>query len=326
MKLVFMGTPEFAVPSLRRLVGSGWRCLAVVTQPDRGRGRGRKITPTPVKREAEALGLEVLQPQKPTDPSFVSRLEELAPEVIVTVAYGEILPPLVLELPRAGCVNLHPSLLPMYRGAAPIHWAIINGEDTTGVTTMYMNEKMDAGEIILQRKTRISEKDNVKTLHDRLAVLGADLLEETLELIRRGEAPRVPQDDRLATYAPALQREHELVDWNRPARRVVDHIRGMDPWPGAHTFWNGKVLKVFRAEARTGVEPAAGQVQGQGEIPGKVVEVDPDQGFTVATADGGVLILEVQPAGRRRMPAQSFLRGYDLKPGEILGVRPQEGG
>ncbi len=308
MRVVFMGTPEFAVPSLRALAGAGYELILVVTQPDRPRGRGRREAPSPVKVAASQLGLPVSQPLTVKEPEFVEFLRSLSPEVIVVVAFGQILPPSILEVPPRGCINVHASLLPKYRGGAPIHWALINGEEKTGVTTMYMDEGLDTGDIILQEEVSIGEEENVGALHDRLAERGAALLVETLHLISAGTAPRRAQVGE-PSYAPLLKAEDELIDWQKPSKEIYNHVRGMDPWPGARTFWRGKVLKVWRI-SHTG--------EGNTAVPGTVLFAG-EEGICVACGKGTVIIKELQLESGKRLSSADFLRGHRVSVGEIFG-------
>lgn len=310
LRIVFMGTPDFAVPSLLALVDAGYQVVGVVTQPDRPRGRKQVLTPPPVKVVAQEKGLPVFQPESIKDPAFLPLLRELQPDVVVVAAYGQILPADVLNLPPLGCVNVHASLLPRYRGAAPIHRAIINGEEETGITIMLMDTGMDTGPILNQASLAIGPDENVGSLHDRLARLGAELLLATLPLLARKEIVPRPQEEELATYAPPLRAEDEIIDWRRAAREVHNHVRGMDPWPGARTYLGEKVLKIWRGQPL----PEETSLP-----PGTVVEVDPRRGFTVATGRGVYLVLEVQPAGGKRMTAAEFVRGGQIKSGLILG-------
>ncbi|MDN5348360.1 MAG: methionyl-tRNA formyltransferase [Clostridia bacterium] len=310
MRLAFMGTPEFAVVALKALLEAGEDIIGVVTQPDRPKGRGKQLTPPPVKQVALAAGLEVIQPASLKEKWVMDKLHNWRPEAIVVVAYGRLLPGEVLELPPRGCINLHASLLPRYRGAAPIQRAIMQGEPETGVTTMYVAPALDSGDIILQERVPIGPEDTAGELHDRLAVVGADLLVETLKLIASGRAPRRPQDEAQATYAPPLRPEEEIIDWSREATVVVNHIRGLSPWPGAYTLRAGERLKIYRARLFTGDGCGA---------PGEVLAVLPEEGFVVQAGAGRVLVTEVQPPGKKPMPASAYLRGYRLKPGEVLG-------
>jgi methionyl-tRNA formyltransferase len=316
MRVVFMGTPDFAVASLQALAEAGHELIAVVTRPDRPRGRGRINTPTPVKVAARALGLPVLQPLRIKDPEFIGTLGGLAPEVVVVVAYGQILPVEILSLPPLGCINVHASLLPEYRGAAPIHWAVINGEKETGVTTIYMDEGMDTGDLILKKSIPIQETDTVGAVHDRLALAGSRLLVETLRLIRLGKAPRIPQTGK-PSYAPLLKAEDEQICWSKPAREIYNHVRGMNPWPGARTTLQGRVLKLWRTSC-----PAQGWV---GARPGEIVAAG-RQGIMVGTGKGMLSIQELQLQGGKRLEAAALLRGNPIPAGTVLGSDNLAGG
>ncbi|NPV27716.1 MAG: methionyl-tRNA formyltransferase [Firmicutes bacterium] len=316
MRLVFMGSAEFAVPSLRAVVAAGHEVVGVVTQPDRPRGRGQQMAPTPVKQLAERLQLPVWQPNKVRAEDFVALLREVNPELIVVVAFGQILSKDVLDIPKLGCINVHASLLPRYRGAAPIHWAIINGETKTGVTTMYMTEELDAGDIIRQSAVTIGDSVTVGEVHDQLAKVGADLLVQTLTEIQAGIAPRIPQDSHLVSYAPPLKREHEKIDWQWSATRVKNLVRGLNPWPGAYTLAADQELKVWQAEIWPAVHDQSSK---HSALPGEVVEIIKDRGFVVQTGGGLLLVTEVQPAGKQRMTGADFCRGYRIKPGLRLG-------
>jgi len=310
LRIVFMGTPEFAVPSLRRLAEAGYH-PTVVTRPDRPRGRGHQVQPPPVKVVARELGLPVRQPGRVRDPAVVAEIARLDPQLIVTVAYGAILPPGLLQLPPLGCINLHASLLPKYRGAAPIPRAIMGGERVTGVTTMFMDEGLDTGDIILQRPVEIRPEDDAGSLHDRMAQAGAELLLETVRLLQEGRAPRSLQCHELASYAPPLTREDEIISWHRPAPAVVDQIRGLSPRPGAYTYHRGKILKVLRA--------AVGEKEGQaGEEPGTVLGPAGERGLEVAAGRGTVWLLEVKPQGSRRMTVEEYARGHPLARGDTF--------
>lgn len=309
MRLVFMGTPEFAVPSLEALLGSGHQVDLVVTQADKPKGRGKRLAAPPVKEVALAQGILVLQPARLKDPDFLRRLQAAAPEVIVVVAYGKILPAAVLSLPPYGCINVHASLLPRYRGAAPIQRAIMNGERETGITTMLMDEGMDTGDILLQRRVAIGEEENFGSLCQRLARLGAQVLRETLEALQAGTIRRQPQDHAQATYAPPLTPEDELIVWDRPGAVIKNQVRALDPRPGAKTYLEGQLLKIWRVKAVTGDFPG---------VPGEIIATSPG-GITVRVADGAVVILELQAAGGRRLPVDAFLRGHSIPEGYVLG-------
>ena len=301
--LVFMGTPEFAVASLRGLLAAKAPISLVVTQPDRPKGRGKKIVAPPVKLLAEAQGIAVYQPPKVKSGEAIERIAALDPACIVVVAYGQLLPAEILALPQLGAVNVHASLLPKYRGPAPIHWALIRGEEKTGITTMLMDTGMDTGDILLQREVPIGPKDTAGTLHDRLAEEGAKLLVETLHLLKKGTVVPRAQDDSQASLAPMLVKEDGEIDWNEEAKKICCRIRGLDPWPGGFTLWQGKRLRLF------GCQPLAKARQAK---PGTVIAVN-EGGLEVASGKGAVLIKTLQLEGRRSLPVEAFLRGYSLQ-------------
>ncbi len=307
LRVVFMGTPAFSLPSLEALLEAGCDVVAVVTQPDRPRGRGRRIGFSPVKELALERGLTVYQPARVGEEGFVATLRDISPDVIVVVAFGQILPRAVLDIPPMGCINVHASLLPSYRGAAPINWAIMKGEKVTGVTTMLMDEGMDTGDMLLKREIEIVPGEDAETLSERLAGEGARLLIETLERLRSGSVEGVRQDDSKATYAPLLRKEDGLIDWSRRAEEIVDLVRGALPWPVAHTKLRGKTLKVYRA----------GLGHGKGR-PGTVLEACGDR-FEVAAGDGSVMLHELQLEGKKRLKTGDFLRGFSVEKGEVLG-------
>lgn len=309
MRILFLGTSDFACPVLQALLDPPHELAGVVTQPDRPKGRGRKLAPPPVKLLAQSRGIAVFQPEKIREPSSLELLKSLRPELIAVAAYGQILPPALLSLPPRGCINVHASLLPKYRGAAPIVWALLNGEMKTGVTTMQMDPGMDTGPILLQAETPILPEDTAGTLHDRLARMGSELLLRTLELLEKGELTLRPQEASQATYAPRISPEDARMDWNRPARVLCNRIRAFDPWPGAHTLWRSRMLKLFRPS------PAEGKSR---ETPGTVVRVSPP-GLEIACADGLLRVGEVQLENRPRMAVAEFLRGHPFPAGEILG-------
>jgi methionyl-tRNA formyltransferase len=304
MRVLFFGTPRFAVPSLEALVRAH-EVVAVVTQPDRPAGRGQRLTPPPVAVRARQLGLVVLQPERLRE--VREAVEGLAPDVGVVVAYGRVLPAWLLQLPRLGFVNVHPSLLPRYRGASPAQAAIRNGDRTTGVTVLRVTEELDAGDILGQREVAVFPEDTAASLEARLAQVGAELLVEVLDALERGQARPRPQDPAQATYCGRLSKEDGWIRWDWPASLIERHVRAMDPWPVARTWHKDRVLKVWR------VRPAAGVGR-----PGEVLRFTP-QGFVVATGDGAVEVVEVQPPSGRRMTGAEYARGYRLRPGDLLG-------
>ncbi len=306
MRLVFMGTPAFACPTLEILLSSHHEILAVFTQPDKPAGRGQRLTPPPVKGLALEAGLPVLQPPKvrPED------LSQYAPGGVVVAAYGKFLPRKVLDLSPYGCINLHPSLLPKYRGAAPINWAILRGEDFTGVTTMFISEEMDAGPILLQEATAIGPRETAEELGERLARMGAELMLKTLEGLEAGTLEPRPQEHEAATFAPKLKKEDGLIEWQKGAQEISRLVRGVCPWPGAHTLFREKTLKLWAVEPL--LEDAAGAKRGE------LLQRGPG-GLAVATGEGLLLIKELQLEGGKRMSAQAFLAGHRLKEGELLG-------
>jgi methionyl-tRNA formyltransferase len=313
MRVIFMGTPEFACPTLQKLLDRGDEVIAVVTQPDRPKGRGQKTVPTPVKELAEKNGIPVLQPLKVRAPEFIETLKRMNPDLIVVVAFGRILPKALLDIPKFGCINVHASLLPRYRGAAPLNWCIINGETETGVTTMLMDEGLDTGAMLLKKTTPIDPEEDTSSLHDRLSVLGAETLSETLDLLAAGKLIPEKQDDSLSCYAPILKKEHGLIDWNSTARAIRNMVRGMSPWPGAFTRLDGKLIKIYKVRSDN---TKCGDV----DTPGTVLKAD-RYGIEVACGGGSVIIDELQLEGRKRLPAGEFLAGYKIAPGTILGNR-----
>ena len=317
MRVVFMGTPEFAVPSLAVLLEEGLNVVAVVTQPDRPKGRKRELTPPPVKVYALEHGLTVLQPEKLRRPEAVAELKACAPDLIVTAAYGQILPRDVLELPPRGCVNVHGSLLPRYRGGAPIQRAIMNGETVTGVTLMYMAEGLDTGDMIAKVEVPIEEEDTAGTMFEKLGKAGAELLRRWLPALLDGTAPRTPQDEALATYAPNLTRDDERIDWSRTSRELYNQVRGLTPMTGAFTLWNGQPFKVWACrpprEADRDLPP-----EWRAMPPGAVLETGA-AGLRVRTGDGSLMLTMVQPAGKKMLSAADFARGARLSPGTVLG-------
>lgn len=304
-RVVFMGTPAFAVPSLNSLAEAGFDVAAVVTQPDRPRGRGKRVKPSPVKAAAQDLGLEVLEPESVKDADFIEKLRSLGPEYIAVVAYGKILPAGVLNLPPGGCVNVHASLLPRYRGAAPINWAIVRGEKESGVTTMLMDEGMDTGPVLLEEKVSIEDTDTAEDLAKKLSVAGGRLLVKTLELLKDGKVTPRPQDKSKATYAPMLKKSDGRIDWTKPAIEIHNLVRGFYPWPGAHTTLGGKRVKIHSSRvAREDVKGGPGSVKTSG---GRLL---------VGCGEGALEITELQPENKRRMAAADFLTGRRIDEGE----------
>ncbi len=302
MKIVFMGTPSFAAASLERLYADGREVAAVFTQPDKPKHRGMKLTQSPVKMLALEHGTPVHQPATLRDGQALEILRDIEPDLIAVVAYGKLLPHAILTLPTLGCVNIHGSLLPKYRGSAPVQWAVLNGDEISGVTSMYMAEQMDAGDIILKKETPIGDGETAGELYDRLSALGAQLLSETLDAISDGTAPRIPQDEKLVTYAPPLGKHQSPIDWSQPAQKIVNQVRGLNPWPSATTSLNGVTFKVHKAAVDSNTTGAA---------PGELVAAGVD-GLIVACADGAVRIVELQAPGKRRMDATDYLRGNPL--------------
>lgn len=307
MNVVFMGTPEFAVPTLEALVKEH-NVSAVVTQPDKPKGRGKKMMFSAVKEKALEYGLTVYQPEKVKDSDFVQVLKELAPDIMVVVAFGQILSEEILNIPKYGCINVHGSLLPEYRGAAPIQWSIIHGREYGGVTTMYMAKGLDSGDMILKAQEKIRDDDTYGSLYDRLSIIGADLLIKTLELIESGEAPRTPQNEAEATAAPMITREMERINWNDRADNIVNLIKGLNPQPVAHTLLKGEKLKIWFAEK---------EGNGYTGTPGEIVDVR-KKDFVVMTADGAVAVKEVQAQGGKKMTTDAYMRGHAIDKGTIL--------
>lgn len=308
LNIVFMGTPHFAVPCLKML-HEKHKVLAVVTQPDRPKGRGQKYMASPVKQFALEQSLEIHQPVKVKEPSFQSFLRTLKPDIIVVVAFGQILPKEILEIPPLGCINVHASLLPKYRGAAPIHWSVINGEIQTGVTTMFMNEGLDTGDMILKKKVEITAEDSTGILHDRLMQIGAEVLDETLCLLQQNTAPREKQDETLATYAPLLTKEIERLDWSQSAQEIHDRIRGLCPWPGAYCLQGEKILKIWKTRVVADSNAFA--------VPGRIMKITAD-GFYVSTGNGILEVLELQPANKKKMPARAYVNGHGIQTNDDL--------
>ncbi|HVJ50546.1 methionyl-tRNA formyltransferase [Desulfitobacterium sp.] len=316
MRLVFMGTPEFAVPSLQALVAQGHEIGGVFTQPDRPAGRGKKLKPSAVKVAAQELGLLVFQPERIKTPEVLAQLRELAPEGIIVVAYGQILSADILKLPPQGCINVHASLLPKYRGAAPIHWAVMKGETQTGVTTMLMDEGLDTGDMLLKAVYPISEEATTGELDEVLAQQGAELLLKTLDQLAQGTLVPKPQTGE-TSYASLLKREHEKIDWTRSAQDIHNQIRGLNPYPGSYTTFLQENLKIWRSRLQPS-DPSQTKTGERGGVPGEVVEVV-NEGIILQTGSGQILVQIVQPAGKRAMPARDFFLGRRAQVGEVLG-------
>jgi methionyl-tRNA formyltransferase len=306
MKIIYMGTPAFAVSALTALADAGHQLVACFTQPDKPKGRGKTLLPTEVKVKALELGIPVYQPQKIREQENIDIIKEYNPDVIVVAAYGQILPESILDIPHFGCINIHASLLPKYRGAAPIEWSIINGESETGVTTMYMEKGLDTGDMLDRTVVKIEDEDTGLTLHDKLAAAGADLIVETLKKLETGEAVRIPQDDEISCYAPMLTKNMGNLDFTKSSTELWRLIRGLQPWPCADTVINGKKVKIYEAVP----EKASGEC-------GKVIEVT-KKSFTIACGEGSLRILKLQPEGKKLMDAAAFLAGNKIETGMIL--------
>ena len=308
LKVLFMGTPSFALPSLQALINADCSIQGVVTQPDRPKGRGKQLLPSPVKELALKEGLNVFQPEKIRNEAFIGQLRDLSPDVIVVVAFGQILPSQILTIPPLGCVNVHGSLLPAYRGAAPVNWAVVNGEKESGVTTMLMDEGLDTGDMLLKKKVIIDANNTSEVLYHKISIAGADLLVETLNGLSSGQIKAIKQDDGCSSYAPLLKKGDGLIDWSKDAEHIVNLIRGMLPWPTACTLLKGKTLKIFKSEQRV-----------EGGKAGTVLSVD-KASFQVAAGKGSVLICELQLEGKKKMNTGEFLRGFSVKVGDVLGI------
>ncbi len=307
MKIIFMGTPDFSVGTLEKLIEAGHEIVLVVTQPDKPKGRSKALQFSPVKEAALAHGLKVYQPRRIREPQCVEYLREYRADIAVVVAFGQILPKEILEMPKFGCVNVHASLLPKYRGASPIQWAVIQGEEVTGVTTMRMDEGVDTGDIILQQEVRLREDETGGSLFGRLSEAGAELCVKTLEAIGQGTAVFTPQDHQKATHTKMIQKQMGNLDWSRPARELECLIRGLNPWPSAYTSLQGKTLKIWKAsveEGALGIHP-----------PGTIMEVG-KVAWKVQTGQGLLVLEEVQLEGKKRMAAADFLRGFPLEAGQ----------
>ena len=316
MKVVYMGTPDFAVNTLEAIVNAGHEIMLVVTQPDKAKGRGKKVVFTPVKEKALEYGLTVSQPEKVSEESFVANLRQMNPDVIVVVAFGQILPESILNIPKYGCINVHASLLPAYLGAAPIQWAVIDGLAESGVTTMYMEKGLDTGDIILQSTIPLAENETGGSLFDKLAVEGADLLIETLKQLENGLATRTKQDDSKSSYAKMLSKDMGNIDFSKSAVELERLIRGLNPWPSAYTRLDDKFLKVYEADVLSENEvDTLGALQ---QTPGTIIATD-KKSFTVRCKEGALRIMNLQLEGKKRMDTAAFLLGYKIEIGKMLG-------
>lgn len=322
MRIVFMGTPDFSVPALKALVEAGHQVIAVVTQPDKPKGRGKEVQMTPVKIQAMEYGIPVYQPAKVREASFVEVLKGLEADVYVVIAFGQILPKAVLELPKYGCINIHASLLPKYRGAAPIQWCVIDGERETGITTMMMDVGLDTGDMLEKAVIPIEEKETGGSLHDKLSMAGGDLILSTLKKLEEGTLVRTPQTDEGTCYAKMLTKSLGDIDWNQGAVSIERLIRGLNPWPSAYTMWNGKTIKIWAADVIAGREAAdflseSGVPAETGTAPGTVVCSD-KRGLVVCTGGSLLSIRELQMEGKKRMDTPAFLRGYPIPAGDVF--------
>ena len=309
MRVIFMGTPDFAVGALEEIIKAGHEVVLVVTQPDKPKGRGKAMQYTPVKECALAHGIEVFQPVKVKEPENIEVLRKHQPDIIIVAAFGQIVPKSILDMPKYGCINIHASLLPKYRGAAPIQWAVINGEDVTGVTIMRMNEGIDTGDMIAKKTVRLAEDETGGSLFDKLAQVGAQLCVETMDIIEAGKAEYIPQNNEEATHTSMIRKELGLIDWNKSAVEIERLIRGLNPWPSAHTNLSGKTFKIWKAKVVS---------EENTYEPGCICRID-KAGMYVQTGKGILLLTEVQMEGKKRMDADAFLRGYQIEEGTFFG-------
>ena len=315
MRAVFMGTPEIAATVLKSVLASKHEVVAVVTQPDKPKGRGHEMAFPPVKEVALEAGIPVLQPNRAKDEAFIEELKALNPDIILVAAYGKLLPKEILDMPRFGCINVHASLLPKYRGASPIQWAVLNGDEKSGVTIMHMAESMDTGDIIMTEEVTLASDETAGSLHDKLAEIGGPLLITAMDALENGSAPRIRQNEEEATHVKMLDKTMGNMDFLRPAEELERWIRGLNPWPTAYTKLNGKMLKLWKAEVISSDRlPKEIRVQ----EPGCVVSVEKDS-FGILTGDGILCVRELQLEGKRKMTAEEFLRGFTLEVGTMLG-------
>ncbi len=309
MKIVFMGTPDIAVPCLQKIIDEKYEILGVVNQPDKPKGRGKKLGMSPVKELAIENNIPVYQPVKARDKEFIDKIKSLNPDVIVVVAFGQILPKEILEIPKLGCINVHVSLLPKYRGAAPINWVIINGEEKTGVTTMYMDEGLDTGDMILKTEVNLDENITAGELHDKMMNIGAETLKETLRLIEEGNAPREVQNHEEFSYAPIMNKSLGNIDFSKSAREIHNLVRGVNPWPSAYTIYNDVIMKVWKTKVLD--EKSTKDV-------GTIIDVSKD-GIKVSTIDNVLLIEEIQMPNKKRMLVGEYIKGNTIETGLVLG-------
>ncbi|MDB3816946.1 methionyl-tRNA formyltransferase [Clostridioides difficile] len=309
MKIVFMGTPDIAVPCLQKIIDEKYEILGVVTQPDKPKGRGKKLGMSPVKELAIENNIPVYQPVKARDKEFIDKIKSLNPDVIVVVAFGQILPKEILEIPKLGCINVHVSLLPKYRGAAPINWVIINGEEKTGVTTMYMDEGLDTGDMILKTEVNLDENITAGELHDKMMNIGAETLKETLRLIEEGNASREVQNHEEFSYAPIMNKSLGNIDFSKSAREIHNLVRGVNPWPSAYTTYNDVIMKVWKTKVLD--EKSTKDV-------GTIIDVSKD-GIKVSTIDNVLLIEEIQMPNKKRMLVGEYIKGNTIETGLVLG-------
>ena len=310
MKIVFMGTPEFAVPCLQKIIDEGHEVLAVVTQPDKPKGRGKKLAMPPVKELALKYNIDVYQPVKAREESFVEKLKEINPELIVVVAFGQILPKSILDIPKFGCVNVHASLLPKYRGAAPLNWVIINGEEKTGVTTMYMDVGLDTGDMILKSERPLDDEITAGELHDKMMIDGANVLKETIDLIAQGKAPREKQNDDETCYSPIMDKTLGNIDWNKSAKDIHNLVRGVNPWPSAYTTYENQTMKIWKTKVVD---------KNSDKAPGTILKVD-KEGIEVNTGNGVIQISEIQMSGKKRMVVSEYIKGNTISTDIVLGI------
>ncbi|BDV44743.1 methionyl-tRNA formyltransferase [Geotalea uraniireducens] len=314
LRIIFMGTPDFACPTLQKLIERGERVITVVTQPDRPKGRGQKLLPPPVKVLAEQHGVPVLQPVKVRNPDVIEQIRELGPDLIVVVAFGQILPQALLDIPRLGCINIHASLLPRYRGAAPINWCLINGETETGITTMLMDAGLDTGDMLVKRQLAITPDEDAQALHDRLSQLGAETIDETLNQLQAGTLQRQKQDDTQSCYAPLLKKDNGLIDWTKSSLQIKNLVRGMTPWPGAFTYLHGQLVKIFQVDVAAESGPA-----------GTILSVGPAGIVVGCGTNESVLVRELQLEGRKRLKVADFLAGYKISVGDTFSAITRTG-